>query len=240
MSCSPRRGALPRAITSMASEKLVYLPGCQDEYQGKDLSPFPATASVVSPPNFELSLQWFVNRTNQREHLLASHYPPWHDRRLTTESDKQRILNSFWFICFNRLEKISPDVFDDWMLILARRPNAILVLMTESEEAKHQLQVPGSLCLSLSLSVSVSLSLSASLSFSPNCLSLSLYLSLSVSLSVCLPACLSLCLPLSHYSPICLAEKFLFPWHPSRSSALSSAYASLILSPHSRCVRSIS
>ena len=33
-----------------------------------------------------------------------------------------------WFICFNRIEKVTPDVFEDWMQVLRQAPRVTLVL----------------------------------------------------------------------------------------------------------------
>jgi hypothetical protein len=37
-----------------------------------------------------------------------------------TEEAEARVAESFWFICFNRVEKITPEVFGLWMQILVR------------------------------------------------------------------------------------------------------------------------
>jgi tetratricopeptide (TPR) repeat protein len=120
------------------TEKLVYLPGSyqpQDEYQGRaDIS----SPSTSSSPDFPLSLLWLHDRSEQRKNILSSHARHWDER---SEKEKDHLLHSFWFICFNRLEKVTPDVFEDWMLILARSSNATLILMAESEEVQQQLQV---------------------------------------------------------------------------------------------------
>jgi predicted O-linked N-acetylglucosamine transferase (SPINDLY family) len=137
------------------TEKLVYLPGSyqpQDEFQGRaDIS-----SSSFASPEFPLSLQWFQNRTNQRRQILSSYVGGEGDVWGRSEEEKESLLNSFWFICFNRLEKVSPDVFEDWILILTRSPHAILILMAESHEVQLQLQVL-SLCHVLIFSFSSSL-----------------------------------------------------------------------------------
>lgn len=43
-----------------------------------------------------------------------------------------------WLVCFNRIAKVTPDVFEDWMQILqrSRSRRAVLLLMAESAEVE--------------------------------------------------------------------------------------------------------
>jgi protein O-GlcNAc transferase len=40
-----------------------------------------------------------------------------------------------WLICFNRVSKITPETFEDWMTIMKHVPNSVLILMTNSANA---------------------------------------------------------------------------------------------------------
>ena len=51
------------------------------------------------------------------------------------------VVKSFWYICFNRIEKITPDAFESWMHILNQAPHSILVVFSQSQEIDYQLQV---------------------------------------------------------------------------------------------------
>ena len=44
-----------------------------------------------------------------------------------------------WYICFNRIEKITPDVYEDWMLILHRSKGVSLVLQAVNSNVTNML-----------------------------------------------------------------------------------------------------
>lgn len=46
-----------------------------------------------------------------------------------------------WLICFNRLSKVTPDAFTDWMHIMMEYPRSILILMVKSLSAARYLKV---------------------------------------------------------------------------------------------------
>jgi hypothetical protein len=46
------------------------------------------------------------------------------------------VSNAIWLICFNRLSKITPDAFGDWLSVLNHYPNTALVLMKDSASAQ--------------------------------------------------------------------------------------------------------
>ena len=57
-------------------------------------------------------------------------------------TDGAAMVASFWFICFNRMEKITPDAFEDWMLILQRTSSesTVLLLLSHSVEVDRNVQ----------------------------------------------------------------------------------------------------
>ena len=69
----------------------------------------------------------------------------------TLNEQSPEIFDSFWYICFNRVEKITPQIFHDWMSILARTTtvqqfnntgrSSVLILFSQSPEIDQQLQV---------------------------------------------------------------------------------------------------
>lgn len=89
------------------------------------------------------STLWFTARDDVRRELLLQHSN-------MTDSNMNEIVDAFWFICFNRVEKITPEVFGDWMRILSRASastesketkGSVLVLFSQSPEIDAQLQV---------------------------------------------------------------------------------------------------
>ena len=89
------------------------------------------------------STLWFTARDDVRRELLLQHSN-------MTDSNMNGIVDAFWFICFNRVEKITPEVFGDWMRILSRASasteskeaeGSVLVLFSQSPEIDSQLQV---------------------------------------------------------------------------------------------------
>lgn len=55
--------------------------------------------------------------------------------------DEDQAASLHWLICFNRLSKVTPEVFQDWMQGMVRYPRSILVLMAESPTATLALRV---------------------------------------------------------------------------------------------------
>lgn len=132
--------ASPDVLGRYFSERLVYLPGTyqpQDELQGYVGDP--SRGDVVA---FSDSKLWFdeVQREAVRFDLLSSFgaSPQYTDK----------VLKYFWYMCFNRVEKITPEIFKDWMQILVRRGGgqgedqpSVLVLMSQSAEIDAQIRV---------------------------------------------------------------------------------------------------
>jgi len=58
----------------------------------------------------------------------------------SVDGNWDRVVDAFWFICLNRVEKLTPGVFADWMLILDRTPGSVLLLFSQSSEIDAQLQ----------------------------------------------------------------------------------------------------
>jgi predicted O-linked N-acetylglucosamine transferase (SPINDLY family) len=78
-----------------------------------------------------LTLPFIGSKKNERMLLLSKHFP-------LRQHDK--IASSKWLICFNRPAKITPDAFEDWIMIMKLKINTYLVLMVESDEAKAEIQ----------------------------------------------------------------------------------------------------
>mmetsp|Transcript_19415 Transcript_19415/g.27909 ORF Transcript_19415/g.27909 Transcript_19415/m.27909 type:complete len:296 (+) Transcript_19415:55-942(+) len=134
--------AAPDVNGLFLSERVIYIPGAyqpQDEFQALDLTPSDADIATSSPSTLiPLSDLWFTPRSRDAARMDIL-------RRYGSGMSTTRVMEvtgSVWFICFNRLEKITPGVFEDWMRILERTTasGAVLVLMAESEEAQIQLE----------------------------------------------------------------------------------------------------
>lgn len=83
-----------------------------------------------------LTLPFIGSIRNERVALLSKYFP----QRQHHES----IAISKWLICFNRPAKITPDAFEDWMMIMKKKINTYLVLMVEADEAKAEIQAQAS------------------------------------------------------------------------------------------------
>lgn len=127
--------AAPDVLGRHFSERLVLMPGTyqpQDEHQGlSDVS------SLNSQP-FAKSNIWFDAHLRRSIRLdVLSNYA-------SVQYDPDFVVDKFWYICFNRVEKITPAVFNDWMQILHRRRSdteSILILMSQSPEIDTQIKV---------------------------------------------------------------------------------------------------
>lgn len=120
-------------------------------------------SSHSSSSPFVNSSLWFTRLTRhqtRREILrlhLSSSSAAVGEVETTEKGEIERVVSTFWFICLNRVEKITPEVFSDWMTILIRtspaptstdstgststRAGSVLVLFSQSPEVDRQLQV---------------------------------------------------------------------------------------------------
>lgn len=126
----------PESARSAFSEKLVYIPGGyqpQDEFQGASVEE--ADDREASGRVFELSNVWFLQKTEVRSDLIRRYV-----EHAEPTSDEKHLLEAVWLICFNRIEKVSPEVFEDWMHILQRTQNTVLLLMAQTKDVQRRLQ----------------------------------------------------------------------------------------------------
>jgi protein O-GlcNAc transferase len=127
----------PESARSSFSEKLVYIPGGyqpQDEFQGAGVEA--ADDRLAAGRIFQLSDVWFQRKAEVRYELIKRYV----DRAGSTPDEKS-LLDAVWLICFNRIEKVAPEVFQDWMQILQRTENTVLVLMAQTKDVERRLEV---------------------------------------------------------------------------------------------------
>lgn len=155
--------APPDYVGPFYSEKLVYLPGSyqpQDEFQGQDSLWVQNSASFSSSTSWSwfdpkikhevrsrLILMYRTNIALSKTFSLNSANNNTNNGNVEQLSSVEEVVDpissSFWYICFNRIAKISPDTFGDWMSILVQTnlQSSKLIVMSESRAADIQLLV---------------------------------------------------------------------------------------------------
>lgn len=103
-----------RRFSRFYSEHMVMMPRTYQPQDGERL----------------LTRSLYESKHDQRMILLSKYFP--------TRRQHEVITSSKWLTCFNRPGKITPDAFEDWMMILKRKSNTYLVLMVEADEAKNE------------------------------------------------------------------------------------------------------
>ena len=135
----------PETLAMFYSEKLIYFPGTyqpQDELQGSLLeikeknhnNILRNTKTMFPSPRMKSS---FVE---ERMDFLSSNNINFN--KIHNIASINKIVSSPWLICFNRLNKITREVYSDWMMILLRSRNRpFLLMMSEAMESESNLKV---------------------------------------------------------------------------------------------------
>lgn len=112
-------------------------PGTMGSWNGNPLFDYLITDTIITPP---------AQSAHYAENLafLPNSYQP-NDRKrpigkAPSRSDYNLANDAFVFCCFNQTYKISPNVFDVWMRLLAKVPHSILWLLDCNPLAKQNLK----------------------------------------------------------------------------------------------------
>lgn len=103
-----------RYFSQFYSENMIIMPRT---YQPQDGERLLNTALISS-------------KYDERKLMLSKYFP---------NRYQDKVLTSKWLICFNRPAKITPDAFEDWMMIMKKDSDTSLVLMVDSDDANVEI-----------------------------------------------------------------------------------------------------
>jgi len=128
-------------VTKYFSEKLIYLRGSyqpQDELQGSMIHNWFSDDSLTTfndRTDRESRRKFFLHKILDDKSDLSYSWGSKHDVPVMSRNDR------IWYICFNRLSKVTPDAFDDWMQIMSVQMKSILILMVKSPSSARLIMV---------------------------------------------------------------------------------------------------
>ena len=140
------------------SEHIVYLPGSyqpQDEVRqwmsGLTEESFPQhghfLAVAVARQEVLAGIRPVTELPSPQDSMAAKHLERMRLLSVRSSTDATHVIDdnaaakALWIICFNRLSKVTPDAFQDWMQAMSRLPQSVLLLMAESPVANGAILV---------------------------------------------------------------------------------------------------
>ena len=122
--------------------------------------PLPLPPPSASIPSLPFYVDEYQGSTQRYSHNTTVSFPTKQQHTISLYKKRIQFLNSkliklkfeynilekisklYWLICFNRVSKLSMEMFTDWMLAMSRAgKKSIMILMAESDDVEVELKV---------------------------------------------------------------------------------------------------